>query len=114
MSSPISIELDAVEGLAAELALLAAELDDDAELCRSTAVSFATALEGDEGWTSGAAATAWGSLTAVVAARTGAVASTLTAATAAYRSADRAMAADGAMAGGTAGPRAPGAGPGPR
>jgi hypothetical protein len=108
MSSPISVQLDAVEALAAELAVLAAELDDDAELCRSTAVSFTTALEGDEGWTSGAAATAWASLTALVAARTSAVADTLTAATAAYR------AADSAMAGGIAGRRAPGAVPVPR
>jgi hypothetical protein len=91
--SPISVQLDAVDALAAELAALAGELDDDAGLCRSTARSFASALDGHEGWTAAAAATAWGSLTEVVAARTAAVAATLTSATAAYRAADTALSA---------------------
>ena len=91
MCSTISVQLHAVEALAAELAALAAELDDESDLCRSTATSLSAALDGHEGWTAGATATAWGSLTAVLAARTAAVATTLTGAAAAYRAADAAL-----------------------
>jgi hypothetical protein len=91
MCSTISVQLDAVEALAAELATLAVELDEDAELCRSQHGALSTALDGPEGWTAGATATAWGSLAAVVAARTAAVAATLTGAAAAYRAADAAL-----------------------
>ena len=91
MCSTISVQLDAVEALAAELAALAAELDDDGDLCRSLAGALSAALDGHEGWTAGATATAWGSLAAVVAARTAAVAATLTRATAAYRAQDAAL-----------------------
>ncbi len=87
----ISVQLDALGALAAELAGLAAELGDDADLCRSAGASLYAALDGDEGWTSRGAAIAWSSLTAVVAARTAAVAATLTAATDAYRAADGAL-----------------------
>jgi hypothetical protein len=104
--APISVQLDAVDALAAELAALAGELGDEAELCRSTARSLFAALDGHEGWAAGAAATAWGSLTEVVAARTAAVAATLTAATTAYRAADAAMSEGiGQRRPGEAGPR---------
>jgi hypothetical protein len=91
MCSTITVQLDGVEALAAELGVLAAELEDEADLCRSAARSFSSALLGHEGWTAGATATAWGSLIAVVAARTSAVAATLTRATAAYLAADAAL-----------------------
>ena len=94
MCSTISVQLDALDALAAELAALAGELDEDASRCRSTAGSLPAALDGHEGWAAGATTTAWGSLTAVVAARTAAVATTLTRATAAYRAADAALARD--------------------
>jgi len=94
MCSTISVQLEALDALAAELAALATELDDDAHLCRSTAGSLSDALDGREGWAAGATATAWGSLIGVVAARTSAVATTLDRATAAYRAADEAMAQD--------------------
>ncbi|MGZ4572983.1 MAG: hypothetical protein ACXVYC_18425 [Blastococcus sp.] len=90
--SAISVQLDAVEALAAELAALAAELDDDAGLCRATAASLSTALGGDEGWAAGSAGSLWAALTGVIAARTRAVAGTLVAAMDAYRAADRALA----------------------
>lgn len=90
----ISVQFDAVEALADELVALAAELHDDAGLCRSAASALYTALDGDEGWTSGGAAVAWGALTGVVAARTAAVAGTLGAAAAAYRAADATLSAD--------------------
>ena len=59
MCSPITVHPDAVGGLATELTALAAELHDQAGLCRSTADSLHSALEGHEGWTAGAAGTAW-------------------------------------------------------
>jgi hypothetical protein len=88
----ITVRLDAVEALAAELSALAAELSDDAALCRSAATSLYSALSGDEGWSAGSAATAWASLADVVGARAGAVAGTLVSAVAAYRAADLALA----------------------
>ena len=93
MCSTISVQLDVVEELAAELAALASELDGETDLCRATGRCLSTALDGHEGWTAGATATAWGSLAAVVAGRTAAVAVTLTRAAAAYRAADAALAA---------------------
>jgi hypothetical protein len=108
MSSPtaaptFSVRLDAVDALAAELAALAGDLSEDGALCRSAATSLVSALGGDEGWSAGAAATAWAVLAEVVAARAGAVAGTLVAAVVAYRSADQALAEQIAAA-----PNAPG------
>jgi hypothetical protein len=88
MSSPITVEPDVVEGLAAELSALAAELADDAALCRSTAASLDDAFGGHEGWTASAAGTAWAGLAQLVSDRAAAVAATLVAAMAAYRAAD--------------------------
>jgi hypothetical protein len=88
-----SVQLDAVAALAAELAALAGELSDDAALCRSTATSLSSALVGEISWWAGSAATGWGALTEVVAARSAAVAGTLETAVAAYRADDLALAA---------------------
>ena len=93
MSSIISIQLDAVAALARELAVLAADLGDATDQCRSTAGSLATALGGEEGGTAGAAATAWAELSALVAANATAVAGTLDAAVTDYRAADAVRAA---------------------
>ena len=90
--SAISVQLDAVAALAAELAALAAELDDDADLSRSAAAALSTALGGDEGWVAGAAGGRWAALTGLVAGRTRAVAGTLAAAVDAYRAADLVLA----------------------
>jgi hypothetical protein len=89
MSSPTTAEtvlvrLEAVTALAGELAALAAELSDDADRCRSAAGALSTALDGDEGWTAGAAATAWAGLEELLAEQTAALAATLTAAVQAY------------------------------
>jgi hypothetical protein len=106
MCSTISVQLDAVDALAAELTALATELGEEEGLCRSTAGSLSVALDGHEGWTAGATATAWGALTGVLAARTAAVATTLTGATAAYRAADAALSKGiGSREPGTVGPR---------
>jgi hypothetical protein len=105
MSSPITVEPDAVDGLATELAALARELSDEAQLCRSTATSLHTSLGGPEGWTAGAAGTGWASLARVLADRGSAVADTLRAAMAAYRAADDCRAGQLSAPAGERGPR---------
>jgi hypothetical protein len=92
MSSTVRVQLDAVSALAAELAALAAELDDDAGCCRSTVARLAAALSADEGWAAAAAGMAWAALVRLVAARTHAVAATLAAAVDSYRAVDAALA----------------------
>jgi hypothetical protein len=92
MSTVISIQLDRIEALAAELASLAAELSDETARCTSAAASLRTALGGDEGWRAGAAGTAWAGLLRLVDERTGAVGATLSAAVQSYREADAALA----------------------
>ena len=99
MSSPtpadtVLVRPEAVTALAGELAALAAELSADADLCRVSAGMLSAALDGDEGWTAGAAATAWAGLEELLAEQTAAVAATLTAAVQAY------LAEDARIAGG--------------
>jgi hypothetical protein len=88
MSALISIQLDAVESLAAELASLAATLGDEVHLCTSTAASLGTALGGTTGEWAASAGHGWAGLLGVLADRTGAIATTLSSAVVAYRSAD--------------------------
>ena len=90
----VTVRPEALAALGAELAALAAELADDADRSRSAAVSLPPALGGAEGWTAGAAATAWAALHDLLAGRTRAVADTLAAAVDAYRAQDGALAAD--------------------
>src|SRR5512132_2239494 len=90
----ISIRLDTVQALAAELAVLSSQLADDAALCRSGAASLVEALARDAGWAAGSAATTWATLAGMVADRTQAVAGTLVAAVASYRTADAELADD--------------------
>ena len=94
MEPGISVSLDEVGALAAQLSALAGELQESARTCRSAAGGLGQALGGDEGWRAGAVATAWGSLVEVVAEQAGAVAATLVSATGAYADADAALAAD--------------------
>ena len=93
MEPGITVHLDEVGMLAAELAGLAAELDDEARICRSAARRLGEALGGDVGWQAGALAHAWEQLARIVAARAGVVAATLVSATLAYRDGDAALAA---------------------
>ena len=93
MSSPapadaLLLRPEAVAALAGELTALAAELADDADLCRAGAGALSSALDGHEGWTAGAAATAWAGLEEVLAEQTVALAGTLTAAVQASLAAD--------------------------
>ncbi|TFV90556.1 hypothetical protein [Blastococcus sp. CT_GayMR16] len=97
MSHPLpttsfTVRPDEVEALAAELGTLASELADDADWTRSAAASFPVALGGHEGWNAGVAANAWVRLQEILAARAGALAGTLSAAAAAYRAEDAALA----------------------
>ncbi len=91
MSVTIAAQLDDVQALAAELGVLAADLGEDAVLCRATAVSLDVALGGTAGERAGAAATGWATLLDLLAARTAALAGTLRAAVASYRQADAAL-----------------------
>jgi hypothetical protein len=92
MSAIISIQLDGVEALAAELATLAAALDGESQLCTSTARSLYTSLGGSEGWWIGGAGHGWAGLLRILAERTDSVATTLSRAVEAYRAADTALA----------------------
>jgi hypothetical protein len=83
---------DGVAALAAELAVLAAQLTEDVDRARSAAGSFPEALGGHEGWAAGATATAWACIYDVLAGRARALAGTLRAAVAAYLAEDAALA----------------------
>ena len=104
MEPGITVHLDEVGMLAAELSGLAAELDDGARTCRSAGVRLRSALGGYEGWRAGALTTAWAALAEGVADRAGAVAASLVAATVSYREVDGAL-APGQAAPGTGRPR---------
>jgi hypothetical protein len=89
MSHPLpgeafTVDPDGLQALADELGTLAAALSGDVGLARSAAGCFSEGLGGHEGWNAGATATAWACLYDVMAARTRALAGTLTAAVTAY------------------------------
>jgi hypothetical protein len=99
MSAPLIVRPDEVDALAAQLAALAARLEDDAAGCAGAGAAAATALPGGVGWSTGAAVHAWGALGHTLAGRLSAAATTLTAAMAAYRAAEADRAARLAAAG---------------
>ncbi|PWW21600.1 hypothetical protein JD79_00735 [Geodermatophilus normandii] len=106
MSVPIAIQLDAVQALGEELAALAAELSDDADLCGSTAVSLATAAPGEVSEQAGATGQLWAVLVADLVAGAQAASTALLGAVLSYRLADaavsdRVLAARAALPGGT-------------
>ncbi|SFE10567.1 hypothetical protein [Blastococcus tunisiensis] len=97
MSSPtppdaVLVHPAAVTALAGELTGLGGELLDDAEDCRALAGRLPAALEGEPGWTAGAAAAAWAGLLEVLAERTAALARTLAAVVQAYLDEDARLA----------------------
>ncbi|MFQ1003427.1 hypothetical protein [Modestobacter sp. SSW1-42] len=92
MSHLISVQLDALTALLAELSALGVELQREGELCAATGHSLAAALEGPVGADAAAAGAGWTELVTALAARTLAVAATLEAAVAAYRTADAGLA----------------------
>ena len=88
---PITVEPQALEAIATELAALASELDGDAGHSRALAATFPVALGGEEGRAAGVTATEWAGLEEAVADRTRAIAGTLSAAAAAYLAEDAAL-----------------------
>ena len=88
MSATIAAEFDAIAALAAELAGLAAELTEDAQLCRSTAVSLGTAVSGRIGERAGAAGSGWAATLELLGREAGARAATVSAAVDSSRMAD--------------------------
>jgi len=92
MSAIISVQLDRVEELAAELTALAVALAEEVPLCTSTARSLADSLGGDQGWWASLAGRRWAELAGTLAGRADAVATTLTSAVEAYRRADTLLA----------------------
>ena len=97
MSPPVPADAlllrpDAVLALAGELSVLAAALHDDADSCRVAARAIARALDDHDGWTAGAAATAWAGLGEVLAEQTAALAGTVSGAVEASLDHDAGMA----------------------
>jgi hypothetical protein len=88
MSSIISVQLDALDALAGELATLAGELHEDAERCASAAGALADGLSRDEALDAAWAAGLWASLARAVSDATRAVADALRVAIGAYRAAE--------------------------
>ena len=92
MSHLISVQLDALAALLAELSALGVELEREGELCAPTGRSLGAALEGPAGIGAGVTGAGWTDLVTTLAARTLAVAATLEAAVAGYRVADAGIA----------------------
>ena len=92
MSHLISVQLDALAALLAELSALGVELEREGRLCASTGRSLGSALAGPVGGDAVIAGEAWTDLVGTLAARTLGVAASLEAAVAAYRAADAGIA----------------------
>ena len=92
MSHLISVQLDALAALLAELSALGVELERDGEVCAAGGRSLGAALDGPVGLDAGAAGVGWTESVTALAARTFAVAAALEAAVAAYRAADAGLA----------------------
>jgi hypothetical protein len=107
LSHLVSVQLDALTALLAELSALGVQLEREGELCASTGRSLGAALAGPVGTDAEVAGVAWTDLVTTLAARTLAVAASLEAAVAAYRTADAGLAGqlDAGRAGRVAVPR---------
>ncbi|SDX70314.1 hypothetical protein SAMN05661080_00858 [Modestobacter sp. DSM 44400] len=88
MSHLISVQLDVLAVLLEELTALGRQLAEEAELCASTGRSLGEALGGVGGLAAGDVGADWTAVVTALAGRTLAVAATVDAALAAYRSAD--------------------------
>lgn len=91
-AEPVLVRPQALGALAGELSGLATELSGDADRCRVAAGWLSAALEGEDGWSAGAVATAWADLEEVLAARTEALAQTVSGAVQAYLDEDARLA----------------------
>jgi hypothetical protein len=92
VSALISVQLDVLAGLLAELRALGAELTEEQQLTAATGRSVGGALAGGVGEEAALAGAEWCGVLAALAARTLAVAATLDAALSSYRAADLGLA----------------------
>jgi len=92
VSHLISVQLDALGALLAELSALGVELEQEGELCAATGRSLGAALEGPVGADAEIAGADWTDLVTTLAARTLAVAASLQVAVATYRVVDAGIA----------------------
>jgi hypothetical protein len=92
VSHLISVQVDVLAGLLADLRVLGGELTEDEQLTAASARSLQRALPGPVGEEADLAGAAWASALAALAARTLAVAASLDAALSAYRVADAGLA----------------------
>jgi hypothetical protein len=104
MSTSVTVQLDAVQALADELAALSVSLSEEAAGCRGAAPTLASAVPG-AGERAGAAGQAWAALTDLLADRCRGVAGGLSAAVVGYRLQEAALAARIAPDSRPAGPR---------
>ena len=88
MSQLISVQLDVLGGLLAELRALGVELGGEQQLTAASGQGLARSLAGPVGEEAAHAGAEWAGVLGALAARTLAVAATLDAALAAYRTAD--------------------------
>ena len=94
MDPLIRVEPDEVRALAADLTALAADLGDEACLCRVTAGTLSGALGGVEGEQAAAVASAWAGLVEALAGQVDDLAATLLSALAGYATLDGTLAAE--------------------
>jgi hypothetical protein len=92
LSHLISVQLDALTALLAELSALGVDLEREGQLCAATGRSLTAALAGPVGTDAGVAGAGWAELVTALAVRTLAVAASLEAAVASYRAADAGIA----------------------
>jgi hypothetical protein len=92
VSHLVSVQLDALAVLLDELTALGRQLDDEAQLSASSGRSLGAALSGAAAAAADDVGADWAAVVTVLAARTLAVAATLDAALAGYRTADAGLA----------------------
>ncbi|MPQ98149.1 hypothetical protein GB931_09490 [Modestobacter sp. I12A-02628] len=92
MSDPLTVQLDVLDGLAAELTALGAELADDAHVSTACGTSLGWSLDGGPGAETAAVGHEWGTVLGLLAGRATEVGATLSAAVAGYRALDRSAA----------------------
>jgi uncharacterized protein YukE len=107
VSSPVSVEPDAVTARAAELVAVSGQLAAEPTACRSSAAALEGGLEGDVGRRAAEVTRAWAGLSDLLAEACATSARTLRSAVESYRALDQQLAAeiDGAGPASRTGPR---------
>jgi len=104
--SAITVDPDAVDGLATDLTGLAADLAREADACRSASTALDTALEGEAGAGAASAARAWAASLEALARQVGTISTALVTLAGEYRVVDATLAAGlGTQPGAVGGPR---------